>query len=167
MEKWDLYDRNRNLLKKTTIRSDNEILPKGIYHLIVAAFTFSSGKLLLTTRSKEKVVCPGKLENTAGSAISGETSLKAIKRELFEETGILTDDFELIGTKIENDAIIDVYIVNKEIDMRSLVFQEGETTDAILVDKTEWERLLTEDDVCLNVKKRYHEFSDTLDNFFN
>ena len=50
-------------------------------------------------------------------------------RELFEETGIRAAEDELffLGTETGRSTIGDCYIVRKNVDIRDIVFQKGET----------------------------------------
>ena len=54
--------------------------------------------------------------NTGGSAITGESSRQAIRRELFEETGIAAEEaeFEFLGTKVGGGRISDTYLLQRE-----------------------------------------------------
>ena len=96
MEFNDIYDENRNLTGK--IHRRGTPWKDGEYGLVVCVWVYdSNGKVLLTRRAKGKSFS-GTSENSGGAAQAGETSLQAIKRELFEETGIAAEEseFELL-----------------------------------------------------------------------
>ncbi|PRX29336.1 isopentenyldiphosphate isomerase [Orenia metallireducens] len=131
MEKWDLFDENRRPLNKTHNRQDQMIT--GEYHIAVEVWTVNSKhEILLTLRHPEKKHYPNFWENTGGSVLAGERSRMGAKRELFEETGITTDEDELflLGTRREETAFFDTYIVRKDILIADLTMQEGETAAA-------------------------------------
>ena len=131
MELWDLYDGNGCFLGQTIQRGMPH--PAGTYHLVVNVWvTNSRGELLLTLRAPEKEQYPDLWENQGGSALAGEDSLSAVRRELYEETGIhlVTSDFTLLGTSLEKTAIVDIYAVRTEIPIKDVHLQLGETVSA-------------------------------------
>ncbi len=130
-EIWDLYDENRNLLDIKHIRGAR--IKKGTYHIAVGIWTVDDNeRILLTLRDETKPDWPNMWENTAGSLLSGETSRQGAVRELFEETGIRASEEELffLGTERGRSTIGDCYILRRNIDIKDIVFQKGETCDA-------------------------------------
>lgn len=129
MELWDLFDRERNPLKRTIARGKD--LEPGTYHQIIGVWTVHrpSGKILVTQRHYGKEICPGKWENTGGLVLSGETSAHAALRELAEETGIQAEekDMELIHTLMTEEAFIDSYLCFTDVPLESVRLQENET----------------------------------------
>ena len=89
MEVLDIYDENRVFTGKTMVRDKGRIeLKEGEYVLHVKCWIINKdNKVLLTQRRKDKYN-GGMWEPTGGLAISGETSIQAIKRELYEEIGL-------------------------------------------------------------------------------
>ena len=109
MEYNDIYDRRRNLTGRTHLRGTP--WGPGEYGLVVCVWVYDGrGKVLLTRRAPGKSFA-GTWENSGGAAQAGETSLQAIARELFEETGIRAnpEEFELLGTRRDKDAFFDFY----------------------------------------------------------
>ena len=90
-EIWDCYDVNRNLTGRTMRRG--EPIKEGDYHLVVHACVFDSyGRMLIQKRTDSKIGWPGMWDLTmGGSAVKGETSRAAAKRELAEEVGLDLD----------------------------------------------------------------------------
>ncbi len=121
----------------------------GEYHLgAIIAVGNDQGEILCTLRSPEKKFCPGIWENTGGGALAGETSRAAAQRELQEETGIFAELEEFIflyrvqstepdGTGLFND----VYGLRRNIDVKDIVLQPGETIDVKWLPYKEWEAL--------------------------
>jgi 8-oxo-dGTP pyrophosphatase MutT (NUDIX family) len=89
------------------------------------------GHLLLTRRAKGKSFA-GTWENSGGAAQAGETSLQAIARELFEETGIQAreEEFELLDTDKDKNNFYDFYCLKRDVPIRDIVLLPGET-DAV------------------------------------
>lgn len=131
MELWDLYDRERRPLGRTHVRGVP--CPPGAYHLVVTVWTVDShGNILLTLRDPAKESFPNTWENTGGSALAGETSRGAAVRELLEETGItaVEEELVLLGTQTTRDAHVDHYMLRRNIALKDLCLQPGETADA-------------------------------------
>lgn len=99
MEKWDLYDENRNIIGEH-IRGEE--LPENGYHLVVHIWIKNSfGQYLIAQRSADRPMHPLMWECQGGSALKGEDSLSAAIREVKEEVGIdlNADSGQLIFSK--------------------------------------------------------------------
>ena len=107
MEFNDIYDKDRRLTGRLHRRGDR--WHRGEYGLVVCVWVYDGkGNLLLTRRAPQKSFA-GTWENSGGAAKAGETSLQAIARELYEETGIRADEseFELLETGRDRTAFYD------------------------------------------------------------
>lgn len=131
MEKWDLYDANGNVTGKECLRSELEAIPAGFYHLSCEILVrHIDGDFLLMQRDFSKKLGPGHWEATSGgSALKGESAFACAKRELFEETGIESDNFKEIGYSIEDDkhGIYRSYLTVVDCPKDSVKLQIGET----------------------------------------
>ena len=130
MEFNDIYDKDRRLTGRLHRRGTR--WRKGEYGLVVCVWVYDGkGNLLLTRRAKGKTYA-GTWENSGGGAQAGETSLQAIRRELFEETGIRAEEheFELLETTRDSIAFYDHYCLRRELPLSQIVLQPGET-DAV------------------------------------
>ncbi|MFT4174733.1 MAG: NUDIX domain-containing protein [Rhodocyclaceae bacterium] len=130
-EYWDLLDAHRRPLERTWRRGLP--LEAGAYHVVVMVLTVNArGELLLTLRDANKESHPGKWEVTAGSVLAGERSVEAAVRELREETGIEVNAaaLDLLGSRLERSAFIDIYLLRHDAPIESLRMQAGETTAA-------------------------------------
>lgn len=88
MELWDIYDENKQLTGRTMERNDWNMKP-GDYHLtVIGVLQRPDGKYLISQRSANKSWGAGWWEVPGGGVTAGETSLKAMQREMLEETGI-------------------------------------------------------------------------------
>lgn len=163
-ELWDLYDKDGNRTGETFVRGHEKKknIPEGRYHLVVDLLVqHEDGTYLLTKRSECKEVYPGYWEASAGgSALSGEDPETAARRELFEETGLVPDTMELVGTlfKDASRAIFYSYIVKVSCDKDSIVLQEGETTDYKWVDKKGFLEYVDSDKTIESHNARFGEY---------
>ncbi len=128
MEKWDLYTVDRKKTSQTMIRGDK--IPDGLYRLAIHVCIFNSeGKMLIQKRQSSKDTWPNKWDVTvAGSAISGETSIMAAEREVYEELGLkicLANKSPSLTINF-NEGFIDVYLLNMDLDLDTLKLQDEE-----------------------------------------
>ncbi len=158
MELWDLYDKDRNPLNK--LHKRGKPIPKGEFHLAVSVLTQNSKKqILVTLRSPDKQPYPNLWEMTAGSVVAGEDSLSAAVRELYEETGIsaLPQELEYIGEYRGTGAIVDMYRIIRDIDIKDIHLQEGETAGAKWVSADEFEIMIDNGLVTPPVARRFYK----------
>ena len=103
-ELWDVYTIDRRITGKTCIRGEQDKLADDEFHLWVMVWIKNpeTGKYLVSQRSADKDTDPLKWETVAGHSISGDTSVEAAVREVFEEVGIELDpaDAKHLATKI-------------------------------------------------------------------
>ncbi len=138
MEAWDLYDKNRKKLNTTINRGDT--VPHDCYHLAVKICIFNrQGEMLIQQRSNKKSDYPELWDLTAcGSAVSGETSEIAAKRELEEEVGITIDgELKPFMTIYDKVCFFDIYILRKQVDIETLKLQEDEVKRVKWANKNE------------------------------
>ncbi len=139
MESWDAYDVNRIPTGKSVIRGGSH--PDGFYHMVVHVAIFSTdGKMLIQQRCTRKATFAEKWDVTVGgSALCGETSQQAMRRELREELGIDVDFSDIRPRLTVNfdDGFDDYYIIIKDIPLDSLRFQADEVMNARWADFNE------------------------------
>ena len=103
-ELWDVYTKDRKRTGKTCVRGEQGNLLEDEYHMWVMVWIKNpeTGKYLVSQRSADKDTDPLKWETVAGHAISGDTSLYAALREVFEEVGIVLqpEKAKVLATKI-------------------------------------------------------------------
>ena len=133
MEYLDLYDKNGNTTGDVILRThDKANVPEGKYIKLVLVFIKNSdNKFLIQLTSKEK----GSVYATTGGHVkAGQSSIEAIHAEVSEELGldISHEDIKLIGSMYKGFALIDVYYLEKDIDLDSITLQVEE------VDSVNW-----------------------------
>ena len=148
MEYNDVYDEKR----RWTGRVHRRGTPwrRGEYGLVVCVWVYDGkGNLLMTRRAKGKSFA-GTWENSGGAAKAGETSRKAIARELFEETGIRAaeDQFELLGSDRDKCTFYDFYCLKAEVPLEEIVLLPGETDDAKWVSMEEVHEMIRRKEIC-------------------
>jgi len=115
-----------------------------------------AGRLLLTRRAPEKSFA-GTWENSGGAAKAGETSIQAIRRELFEETGIRAEEseFRLISTGRDRNTHYDFYCIRKNVSLEALTLLPGETDGARWVTFTQVHELIRRKEICHVIAKQF------------
>ncbi|MBI9011598.1 MAG: NUDIX domain-containing protein [Clostridiales bacterium] len=146
MELWDILDENRQLTGRTIERG--KPMNPGDYHLVVFAYIkHADGRLLISKRTPNKTF-PNTWEVTGGSAVIGDDSYTAIKREVKEELGIdLKSSGQLIKTtKYDGECshFSDIWFFEEDIDMDQVVCQSEEVSEAKLATKDDIKALIEE-----------------------
>ncbi len=131
MEKWELLDENGIPTGKIIVRGD-PLLP-GQYHLVEHIWIVDSkGRILIQRRADHLRLMAGLWAATGGSAIAGEDSESAARRELFEELGIRTAAGELVygGRMRRRNSFTDIWLLYRDIDPATLRLQKEEVAEA-------------------------------------
>lgn len=145
MELWDIYDENKQRTGRTMKRNDWN-LKEGEYHLtVLGVVSRPDGKFLITKRVMTKSWAPGWWEVSGGAAMAGEDSEDAVKREVFEETGLNVSNAEggyVFTYHRENPGegdnyFVDVYHFVMDFDESEVHPQEEETDGFMLATREE------------------------------
>lgn len=161
-EYWDIYDQNRVFQNKTIRRGD--AFKIGEYYVSCEAWIKNSqGKYLITLRAPNKKA-GGLWEFVGGGVLAGETSARAVVREVKEETGITVAEHELtyLGEYKQRNYFMDIYLVNKDIDLVDLVLDKNETTEAKWATQTELQEIIDRGQFVRSVAARYVLFKHLL-----
>jgi isopentenyldiphosphate isomerase len=132
MEKWDILNAQGTPTGKTVVRGRTFLRP-GEFHLVVHIWIVSpKGELLIQKRSMAKKLMPGEWAATGGSALSGESSFCAAKRELFEELGISAneEDLKFIKRIRRRNSLVDVWFISCDTPADKLKLQKSEVASA-------------------------------------
>ncbi len=128
MEIFDLYNKNRMPLNTTMVRGTKP--PKDSYRLAVHLCIFNNEEqMLIQHRQSFKDNWANYWDITiGGSAVSGDDSETAIKRELKEELGIdlADEDLRPYLTIHFDEGFDDIYLMEKEVDISTLELQHEE-----------------------------------------
>jgi len=130
VELWDILNRQGEKTGKTIVRGER--LRFGQYHLVVHIWVADdSGRLLIQRRAPDLAVLPGKWAATGGSAVSGEDSETAARRELFEELGIdaAAGEMEHIKRLLRSNSFADLWLLRRNVALEELALQEEEVAE--------------------------------------
>ena len=155
MEFNDIYDKDRNKTGRTHRRGS--YWRSGEYGLVVCVWVHDgNGRLLMTKRAPEKSF-PGTWENSGGAAKAGETSIQAIRRELFEETGIRAqeEEFLLIDSGRDKNTHYDFYCIRKNVPLEKIRLLPGETDDAKWVTFEQVHEMIRENEICYVIARQF------------
>ena len=143
-EKLDIYDENRIKTGKIIERKEDIPLEKNELVLAVQCWIINNKNEILLTQRKIEKKYGGMWEPTSGLVTSGENSIQGIKRELKEEIGVEIEDkdLKLLKTVIGERTIRDIYIINKNIDIGDIRFNDGEVINAKYVTAEELKKMI-------------------------
>ncbi len=168
MELWDLYDSDEKKTGEVFERTHNSSLniPNGRYHLVCDILVkHTDGTYLLCRRDLNKDSYPGFWEASAGGAAQlGEEPLACAERELFEETGLHAEKFELLNKSFNerSHSIVYSYITEVSCPKDAIVLQKGETIDYKWVDAKGLIEHSESDLAVSTAVARYQDFYDQL-----
>jgi mutator protein MutT len=143
MEYFDIL--NKDGSKSGKIAPKDAVLEKGQYDLGAHAYIHNSkGNFLIQKRSETKAFLPGEWDIHMGHVMAGETSETAIIREIHEELGIKVDDVTFLKriTWEKYQHFIDIYVMNKDIDIDKLILQESEVDAVKYISRDEMIKLV-------------------------
>lgn len=137
MEYWDIYDENKQPTGRTMKRND-WCMQEREYHIsVLGVIRRTDGKYLITKRSPNKAWAPGWWEVPGGAVQAGETSKEAVKREIFEETGLdithakggFLFDYHRENPKEGDNYFVDIYRYEMDFSTEDISLQEEETDE--------------------------------------
>ena len=155
MEYNDIYDENRQLTGRIHRRGSS--WKPGEYGLVVCVWVYDGkGNVLLTKRAKGKSFA-GTWENSGGAAKAGETSRRAIARELFEETGIRAEEseFQLLSSDRDGHTFYDFYSLRREVKLEDIVLLPGETDDVRWASFAEVHAMIRRRQICRIIANQF------------
>lgn len=158
----DVYDKNRR--RTGRVHQRGTAWHFGEYGLVVCVWIYDGqGRLLLTKRAPEKSF-GGTWENTGGAARVGESSLQAIVREVYEETGIRAgeEEFELLGMTTRRRLHFDHYCLKRATPIEDVVLQPGETVEAGWFTFDEVHSLIQKRKMCKVIAHQFQGFESLL-----
>lgn len=169
MEKLDVYNVKKQKTGKVIDRDIKYGLEKGEYILYVKCCIINEkGEILLTRRNLDKLR-GGTWEIPGGCVIRGETSIQGIIREIKEEIGLIVKENEirLVRTAYENrkhrSFIRDIYVLEKEVDIKDLNFLDEEVIEAKFITIEEFVKMKREKRKDAWLNEIYEEYKKIID----
>lgn len=157
MEVWDGYFRDGTRANIDLVRGT--VLPDGLYHMVCEVLVqHKDGDYLLMRRDLSKPNYGGYYEATAGgSALKGEDKIACIKRELLEETGIISENFKEIGSFVYDDdkCIFYTFLCVTDCDKTSITLQKEETMSYKWLNESDFISFINSEGMIETQKKRY------------
>ncbi len=135
MERWDIYDINKNRTGRTMARNDWTMAEGDYYLSVLGAVHRGDGTFLITRRAMDKAWAPGWWELPGGGVKAGESSFEAVCREVLEETGVdvsKADGGYCFCYHRENKGqnyIVDIYRFEMDITEKDIKLQTDEDID--------------------------------------
>ncbi len=134
-----LYDKDKNKLSESFKREKGKKInvPKGTYYgVVLIIIENSNGEYLIQMTSKEK---NSVYALTGGHVQDSQTPLEAVICEVEEELGYKLDlnDVSLFKTYQFDDKFLDVFYVNKNINIDELIYQKTEVEYVKYLNKEE------------------------------
>lgn len=157
MEYNDIYDENRILTGRVHLRGTPWL--DGEFGLVVCVWIYDGrGHILLTRRAKEKTFA-GTWENSGGAAQAGEDSLRAIRRELWEETGIRAEEteFEFLRCVRDRNCFYDHYCLKWTGSTDEIVLLPGETDAVKWASFAEIHEMIRTGQICQIIAQQFLE----------
>ena len=161
-EYWDIYDENRVFQNRIIRRGDT--FGDGEYYVCCEVwFQNSKGEMLITQRHPNKKA-GGLWEFLGGGVLAGETTAQAAVREVKEEIGITiaASELSLLHIYKGRNYFMDIYVVKKDIGIKSIVLNENETVNAKWVSKGELQAMVDKQEVVRSVARRFDMLKDKL-----
>ena len=148
----DLYDRNRNFLKRVVDRNTYVFQPGEFMMYVLAILENEEGKFLVTQRALDKKWAAGGWEMPGGGAKSEESSLDAIKREVKEETGLDVVNGCVVYSYFNEDPkrhdnyFVDIYHFKFDFQLSNVILNTRESIDCKCVSLDELIAMNKEDE---------------------
>lgn len=150
MERWDIYDINKNRTGRTMARNDWTMAEGDYYLSVLGVVRTPDDRFLITRRAMDKAWAPGWWEIPGGGVKAGESSFEAVCREVFEETGIDVSKAEggyqfcYHREQPGQNYIVDIFRFDMDISEKDLHLQTEEDIDGKLATLSEIKKIAEE-----------------------
>jgi 8-oxo-dGTP pyrophosphatase MutT (NUDIX family) len=137
MERWDIYDENKQVTGRTMARNDWNMQPGDFHLTVLGVLRRPDGKYLITRRRMDKEWAPGWWEIPGGGVRAGESAEDAVKREILEETGVDVSkekgecvfSYKRVSPAEKNNYFVDIFQFTVDIPADAVKPQEKEVME--------------------------------------
>lgn len=141
MELWDAYDADFNKIEGVTlVRGEEPSFSDDVFHLVCDILVrHIDGTYLLMQRDPRKAYGDMWEASAGGSALQGETPFDAARRELAEETGIVTTDLIEVGRIADKSkhSVYAEFLCVTDCEKNKITLQNGETVNYLWISASE------------------------------
>lgn len=166
-EIWDAYDSNGKKLGYDLYRDRANLIPEGVYHIVVEIYTVTKDKEILVTQRHPQKTHPLKWEITGGSVLKGETPEEGALRELKEETGVIAQksDLRFVYSCITEGTptIYCCYLVVKDKNDIKIELQAEETVNYRYIPYDEFKRFIQTEEYVDSERNRFNIYKNRFD----
>lgn len=139
MEYLQVFNKNKEMLNESVLRSEKHNLKDNKYYMVVVIFIENSeGKFLMQKTSVKKGSI---IATTGGHVVYKDNGLKTVIKETNEELGLdlSQDKITFVDSYIDDDCFLETYYLKKDIDINDLTlqFDEIESVNWYTVDEIE------------------------------
>ena len=144
MELLQLFDENKNMLNESIERDKKKELPEGKYFMIILLFIENNNKFLIQKTSESR---KSEYATTGGHVTYGDTALKTVIKEAYEELGLVLEENEIKEIEIITYPLCHaaIYYCKKSININDLKIQEEEVDSLYWMSEEEINDLINED----------------------
>lgn len=137
MERWDIYDENKQKTGRTMARNDWNMQPGDFHLTVLGVLRRPDGTYLITRRRMDKEWAPGYWEVPGGGVRAGESAEDAVKREILEETGVDVSkaeggyvfSYKRVNPEEKNNYFVDIFRFTLDIPDSAVHTQEREVME--------------------------------------
>lgn len=152
----DLYDFKKQKIGKTWLRGVN--LPQDTYRCTMHICIFNSeGKMLIQKRTDDRSVFSSLWDVTVGGGVKdGDDAQSTATKELKEELGIdydFSNERPFLTIHFTN-GFDDIFVINKDIDLKDLTLQKTEVADVKWATEEEIMQMIN-DEVFIPYRKQF------------
>lgn len=137
MERWDIYDENKQKTGRTMARNDWNMQPGDFHLTVLGVLRRTDGTYLITRRRMDKEWAPGFWEVPGGGVRAGESAEDAVKREILEETGVDVShaeggyvfSYQRVNPEEKNNYFVDIFCFTLDLPDDAVHTQEREVME--------------------------------------
>lgn len=146
--KWDLYDKNFQLVGKTIEETEGDEIPNGLYHMTVNVWIINSQRQVLLIKKvlNFNLRYPGLWTSINGNVKAGDEPLNCVKAIVKDKIGIEVETKNIIevGKDIRDPYhyIFNTFVIHMDIDLKDIRAKENFISKAKWADIDELDNMI-------------------------